>query len=76
MGLAKTKNFLCRLGLVASNQDCFHVQEICQAVYTRSAKLCAAGLAGILTHICEQQQLPEMKTCVVMSGDMYKSHSV
>ncbi|XP_039212712.1 hexokinase-3 isoform X1 [Crotalus tigris] len=76
VGLAKTKNFLCRLGLVASNQDCFHVQEICQAVYTRSAKICAAGMAGVLTYIHEHQQLPEMKTCVVMNGDMYKSHLV
>ncbi|XP_070789896.1 hexokinase-3 [Pituophis catenifer annectens] len=76
VGLAKTKSFLCRLGLVASNQDCFHVQEICQAVYTRSAKLCAAGLAAILTHTHEQHQLPETKICVVMSGDMYKSHSL
>ncbi|XP_007427414.1 hexokinase-1, partial [Python bivittatus] len=57
MGLAKTKNFLCRLGLVASNQDCFHVQAVCQAVFTRSARLCAAGLAGVLTCIHEHQQL-------------------
>uniref|UniRef100_A0A8C6YDY3 hexokinase n=1 Tax=Naja naja TaxID=35670 RepID=A0A8C6YDY3_NAJNA len=73
VGLAKTKNFLSRLGLVASNQDCFHVQEICEAVYTRSAKLCAAGLAAVLTHIHEQQQLPERKICL-MGGDLYKSY--
>ncbi|XP_026529015.1 hexokinase-3 [Notechis scutatus] len=73
VGLAKTKSFLSRLGLVASNQDCFHVQEICKAVYTRSAKLSAAGLAAILAHIHEQQQLPERKICL-MSGDLYKSY--
>ncbi|ETE73732.1 Hexokinase-3, partial [Ophiophagus hannah] len=73
VGLAKTKSFLSRLGLVASNQDCFHVQEICEAVYTRSAKLCAAGLAAVLTHIHEHQQLPERKICL-MSGDLYKSY--
>ncbi|XP_063148939.1 hexokinase-3 [Candoia aspera] len=73
VGLAKTKSFLCRLGLVACNQDCFHVQEVCKAVFTRSAKLCAAGLAGVLTYIHEHQQLPEMKTCVVLGGNMYRS---
>ncbi|XP_070595033.1 hexokinase-3 isoform X2 [Erythrolamprus reginae] len=76
VGLAKTKSFLSRLGLVASNQDCFHVQEICQAVYTRSAKLCAAGLAAVLTHTHEQHPLPESKIFVVIGGDMYRSHSL
>ncbi|KAM6473992.1 hexokinase-3 [Liasis olivaceus] len=76
MGLAKTKSFLYHLGLVANNQDCFHVQAICQAVFTRSARLCAAGLAAVLTCIHEHQQLPEMKTCVVLGGDMYRSQTL
>uniref|UniRef100_A0A670I731 Phosphotransferase n=1 Tax=Podarcis muralis TaxID=64176 RepID=A0A670I731_PODMU len=73
VGLANTKNFLVRLGMVASNQDCFNVQQICQAVYVRSAKLCAAGLAGVLTHIRISQGLPHLKIIVAVDGDMYKS---
>nr|XP_034960859.1 hexokinase-3 [Zootoca vivipara] len=75
VGLANTKNFLVRLGMVASNQDCFNVQQICQAVFVRSAKLCAAGLAGVLTHIRTSQGLPQLKITVAVDGNMYKSQS-
>ncbi|XP_061469393.1 hexokinase-3 [Rhineura floridana] len=75
VGLAKTKNFLFHLGMVASNQDCFHVQQICQAIYVRSANLCAAGLAGVLTHIRVAQGLSEMKIFVAVDGDLYKSRA-
>nr|XP_020646499.1 hexokinase-3 [Pogona vitticeps] len=75
VGLARTKNFLARLGMVASNQDCFHVQQICQAIFTRSARLCAAGLAGILTHIRNAQGLTSLKVIVAVDGELYKSQT-
>ncbi|XP_042311144.1 hexokinase-3 isoform X2 [Sceloporus undulatus] len=75
VGLARAKNFLFRLGLVASNQDCFHVQQICQAVFTRSANLCAAGLAGVLTHIRTAQGQSELKTFLAVDGELYKSQT-
>ncbi|XP_062979420.1 hexokinase-3 isoform X2 [Elgaria multicarinata webbii] len=75
VGLAKAKSFLFRLGLVASNQDCFHVQQICQAVFVRSANLCAAGLAAILTHIRATQGLSELKTFVAVDGELYRSET-
>ncbi|XP_060621596.2 hexokinase-3 [Anolis sagrei] len=75
VGLAKAKNFLFRLGLVASNQDCFHVQQICQAVFTRSANLCAAGLAGLLTHIRTVQGLSALKAFVAVDGELFKSQT-
>ncbi|XP_053148776.1 hexokinase-3 isoform X2 [Hemicordylus capensis] len=74
LGLSKTKNFLLRQGMVASNQDCFDVQQICQAVFIRSAKLCAAGLAAVLTRIRNAQQLPQLKVSVAVDGNLYKSH--
>ncbi|XP_062826261.1 hexokinase-3 isoform X3 [Anolis carolinensis] len=75
VGLAKAKNFLLRLGLVASNQDCFQVQQICQAVFTRSANLCAAGLAGLLTHIRTVQGLSTLKTFVAVDGELFESQT-
>ncbi|XP_015267990.1 PREDICTED: hexokinase-3 [Gekko japonicus] len=75
VGLAKTKNFLTRQGLVPNNQDCFHVQNICQIVFLRSANLCAAGLAAIITHIRTSQNLPQLKIGVAVSGALYRGQT-
>ncbi|KAJ6667754.1 hypothetical protein lerEdw1_016075 [Lerista edwardsae] len=71
MGLSKAKNFLLRLGMVASNEDCFHLQEICQAVFDRSASLCAAGLAAVLTRIATAQKRPQLTINVAVDGGLY-----
>ncbi|XP_077182381.1 hexokinase-3 isoform X2 [Paroedura picta] len=75
VGLAKTKNFLTRQGLVPSNQDCFFVQHICQIVFTRSANLCAAGLAAIITHIRTSKHKSTLNISVAVSGAMYRGQT-
>ncbi|XP_054832345.1 hexokinase-3 [Eublepharis macularius] len=75
VGLTKTKNFLTRHGLVPSNQDCFHVQQICQNAFIRSANLCAAGLAAIITHIRTSQNQPLLDISVAVSGAVYRGQT-
>nr|XP_056703405.1 hexokinase-3 [Euleptes europaea] len=75
VGLAKTKNFLTRQGLVPSNQDCTLVQHICQTVFVRSANLAAAGLAAIITHIRISRKLSHLNISVAVSGGMYRGQT-
>ncbi|XP_030067981.1 hexokinase-3 isoform X1 [Microcaecilia unicolor] len=73
-GLAKTKQFMSLLGLRPSDQDCAYVQHICSVVSTRSANLCAAGLAAIITHIQKNRGLAVLKTTVAVDGTVYRQH--
>uniref|UniRef100_A0A674K0S3 Phosphotransferase n=1 Tax=Terrapene triunguis TaxID=2587831 RepID=A0A674K0S3_9SAUR len=58
VGLATAQRVLRALGLEASDQDCFSMQQVCSAVCLRAAGLCAAGLAAILSHMCRNRELP------------------
>ncbi|KAJ6667742.1 hypothetical protein lerEdw1_016063 [Lerista edwardsae] len=73
-GLSKAKNLLLRLGMVASNQDCFYMQKLCQAIFYRSANLCAAGLAAVLTRIATAQNRPKLKINVAVDGVLFNNH--
>uniref|UniRef100_A0ACB8EIM2 Uncharacterized protein n=1 Tax=Sphaerodactylus townsendi TaxID=933632 RepID=A0ACB8EIM2_9SAUR len=75
VGLVKTKNFLTRQGLVPNNQDCSFVQQICQIVFLRSAHLCAAGVAAIITHIRTSQKRAHLNIGVAVSGAMYRGQT-
>ncbi|XP_060094812.1 hexokinase-3 [Heteronotia binoei] len=75
VGLAKTKNFLTRQGLVPNNQDCFHVQHICKILFVRSANLCAAGVAAVIAHIRNSQNPPQPKISIAVSGVMYRGQT-
>lgn len=70
-GLSKAKSFLLHLGMVASNQDCFYLQKLCQAVFVRSASLSAAGLAAVLTQIADIQKQPKLKINVAVDGVLF-----
>ncbi|XP_067391466.1 hexokinase-3-like [Emydura macquarii macquarii] len=72
VGLATAQRVLRQLGLEASDQDRFNVQQVCSAVCTRAAGLCAAGLAAILSHMCRSRELPQLKTSVAVSGVMFQ----
>uniref|UniRef100_A0A8D0GNH2 Hexokinase-3 n=1 Tax=Sphenodon punctatus TaxID=8508 RepID=A0A8D0GNH2_SPHPU len=74
-GLAKAKSLLMELGLEGSDLDCFHVQQVCQAVCNRSANLCAAGLAAILTRIRIARELPQLKIAVGIDGEMFRKQA-
>ncbi|KAM8798869.1 hexokinase-3 [Eudromia elegans] len=74
-GLAAARSALQALGLAPSEQDCCHVQQLCRAVVTRAAGLCAAGLAAILSHMCQSRELERLKTNVAVDGSMYRGHA-
>ncbi|XP_053893321.1 hexokinase-3 isoform X2 [Malaclemys terrapin pileata] len=75
VGLATAQRVLRALGLEASDQDCFIMQQVCTAVCIRAAGLCAAGLAAILSHMCRNRELTRLKTSVAVAGAVYRACS-
>lgn len=73
-GLANTREILTDLGLEPSEADCIAVQHVCTIVSFRSANLCAAALAAILTRLRENKKLPRLRTTVGVDGTLYKIH--
>ncbi|XP_025706013.2 hexokinase HKDC1 [Callorhinus ursinus] len=73
-GLANTREILTDLGLEPSEADCIAVQHVCTIVSFRSANLCAAALAAILTRLRENKKLARLRTTVGMDGTLYKIH--
>ncbi|XP_020017144.2 hexokinase HKDC1 [Castor canadensis] len=73
-GLANTREILVDLGLEPSEADCIAVQHVCTIVSFRSANLCAAALAAILTRLRENKKLTRLRTTVGMDGTLYKIH--
>ncbi|XP_075756837.1 hexokinase-3 [Pelodiscus sinensis] len=71
VGLSVAQQVLQELGLEASDQDCVIVQQVCSAVCSRAAGLCAAGLAAILSHMRRSRELPRLKTSVAVDGDVF-----
>ncbi|CAM5159395.1 unnamed protein product [Natator depressus] len=75
VGMARAQRVLRRLGLEASDQDCFSMQQVCSAVCIRAASLCAAGLAAILTHMRRNRELTRLKTSVAVDGAVVRDHA-
>ncbi|XP_075279252.1 hexokinase HKDC1 isoform X2 [Opisthocomus hoazin] len=73
-GLGNTKEILTELNLFPSEEDCIAVQHVCTIVSFRSANLCAATLAAILTRLRENKKLLRMRTTVGIDGGLYKTH--
>ncbi|CAM5156660.1 hexokinase HKDC1 [Natator depressus] len=73
-GLQNTKEILMELGLTPSEEDCIAAQHVCTIVSFRSANLCAAALAAILTRLRENKKLVRLRTTVGMDGTLYKTH--
>lgn len=73
-GLANTREILVDLGLDPSESDCIAVQHVCTIVSFRSANLCAAALAAILTRLRENKKLTRLRTTVGVDGTVYKTH--
>ncbi|XP_047557360.1 hexokinase HKDC1 [Lutra lutra] len=73
-GLANTREILTDLGLEPSEADCIAVQHVCTIVSFRSANLCAAALAAILTRLQENKKLVRLRTTVGVDGTLYKIH--
>ncbi|XP_059026048.1 hexokinase HKDC1 [Mustela lutreola] len=73
-GLANTREILTDLGLEPSEADCIAVQHVCTIVSFRSANLCAAALAAILTRLRENKKVARLRTTVGVDGTLYKIH--
>ncbi|NXI59359.1 HXK2 protein, partial [Chloroceryle aenea] len=74
-GMAEAKRALEALGLQPSEKDCCRVQQICRVVVSRAATLCAAGLAAILSHMCQSRGLERLLVNVAVDGDLYRGHT-
>uniref|UniRef100_A0A7M4F5V7 hexokinase n=1 Tax=Crocodylus porosus TaxID=8502 RepID=A0A7M4F5V7_CROPO len=72
-GLAAAQCLLQKLGLQPSDPDCFTVQQVCLAVVTRAACLCATSLAAMLTHMRKNRELPQLDVCVGVDGDTFQA---
>lgn len=73
-GLDKASEILKSLGLQPSREDCEVVQQVCIAVSTRSAHLCAAGIATIANRIRNNRGLDDFDTTVAVDGTVYNKH--
>ncbi|XP_036241748.1 hexokinase HKDC1-like isoform X1 [Molothrus aeneus] len=73
-GLSNTREILTELKLFPSEEDCVAVQHVCTIVSFRSANLCAAALAAILTRLRDNKKLLRMRTTVGIDGGLYKTH--
>ncbi|KAM6056489.1 hexokinase-3 [Chlamydotis macqueenii] len=74
-GMAEARKALEALGLQPNERDCCRVQQICRAVVSRAAALCAAGLAAILTHMCQSRQLERLAVNVGVDGELYQGYT-
>uniref|UniRef100_A0A3B3Q4W4 Phosphotransferase n=1 Tax=Paramormyrops kingsleyae TaxID=1676925 RepID=A0A3B3Q4W4_9TELE len=67
-------NVLTTLGLMPSELDCDIVRLVCERVSTRSAHMCAAGLAGIINRMRESRCQELLEITVGIDGSVYKLH--
>lgn len=67
-------NILSSLGVLPSELDCDIVRLVCESVSTRSAHMCAAGLAGVINLMRERRSEEAMKITVGIDGSVYKLH--
>lgn len=74
-GFHEIQSILFDLDLGATRDDCETVQYICEAVSTRSAYLCAAGIAAIARKIkANYPDKNDMSITVGVDGTVYKKH--
>ncbi|XP_014803616.1 PREDICTED: hexokinase-3 [Calidris pugnax] len=71
-GMTKARTTLEALGLRPSERDCCRVQQVCRAVLSRAAALCAAGLAAILSLIRQSRGLERLMINVAVDGELYQ----
>ncbi|KAM6911015.1 hexokinase-4-like [Lycodopsis pacificus] len=73
-GLENTQNILTKLGLNWDLVDSCVVRLVCDAVSSRSARLCGAALATLANRIRVNRRLNHLKTTVGVDGTVYKKH--
>nr|XP_039251587.1 hexokinase-2-like [Styela clava] len=74
-GFHALQNILYNLDLGAIREDCEIVEYICEAVSTRAAYLCAAGIAAVARKIkSNYPEKNEINITVGVDGTVYKKH--
>uniref|UniRef100_A0A8C6SF88 Phosphotransferase n=1 Tax=Neogobius melanostomus TaxID=47308 RepID=A0A8C6SF88_9GOBI len=67
-------NILSSLGVLPSELDCDIVRLVCECISTRSAHMCAAGLAAVINRMRERRCLDTLQITVGIDGSVYKLH--
>ncbi|XP_010777109.1 hexokinase-2-like, partial [Notothenia coriiceps] len=73
-GLENTQKILTKLGLKWDLVDSRVVCLVCNAISSRSARLCAAALATLANRIRGNRRLDHLKTTVGVDGTVYRKH--
>ncbi|NXY59663.1 HXK2 protein, partial [Callaeas wilsoni] len=74
-GTTDVRRVLEVLGLQPSERDCSRVQQICRAVVGRAATLYAAGLAAILSYMCQTREMETLMVNVGVEGELYTGYA-
>uniref|UniRef100_A0A8D2Q6M3 Phosphotransferase n=1 Tax=Varanus komodoensis TaxID=61221 RepID=A0A8D2Q6M3_VARKO len=72
--LYNIRDILEDIGLKISLEDAEVVKEVCHAVTSRAAKLCAAGIAAVVEKIRENKHMTKLEVTVGVDGTLYKMH--
>ncbi|XP_074148304.1 hexokinase-3 isoform X2 [Sminthopsis crassicaudata] len=73
-GRARAQAMLQGLGLKPSAQDCAQVQQVCGAVSSRAARLCAAALTAVLARVRSNRERSPLGIFVATGGRVYEQH--
>uniref|UniRef100_UPI0037E90517 hexokinase-2-like n=1 Tax=Semicossyphus pulcher TaxID=241346 RepID=UPI0037E90517 len=73
-GLDNAQKILTKLGLQWDQVDARLVRLVCDAISSRSARLCAAALATLANHMRVTRKLGRLKTTVGVDGTVYRKH--
>ncbi|XP_015239089.1 PREDICTED: glucokinase-like [Cyprinodon variegatus] len=73
-GLENVQKILTKLDLKWDLVDACVVRLVCDTISSRSARLCAAGLATIANRIRVNRGLDHLKTTVGVDGTVYRKH--
>ncbi|XP_037324251.2 hexokinase-2-like [Pungitius pungitius] len=73
-GLENSQRVLSEFGLKWDTVDSRVVRLVCDAISSRSARLCGAALATLANRIRVNRRLERLKTTVGVDGTVYKKH--
>ncbi|XP_012577936.1 PREDICTED: hexokinase-3 isoform X2 [Condylura cristata] len=73
-GAARVQAVLQDLGLSVGASDARLVQQVCVAVCTRAAQLCAAALAAVLARLQHSREQQTLQIAVATGGGVFERH--
>lgn len=74
VGAARVHTILQDLGLSPGASDAKLVQDVCAAVCTRAAQLCAAALAAVLSRLQHSREQQTLQIAVATGGRVFERH--